>query len=229
MVEKKNSEQNNVVGNSEKESAPEVEDTKAKENINVLSLKFDGEYELKEMNNVIDLQTVHVQPDSVDTSSLKWTSSNEAVAIIENGRIKPLKEGSTTITVEASNGVSASYTLTVIDPNNNHFGISVKINIVRQTLFFEPNEPTVIGFVATYSNSEKNHCNKLDANFKFFRNDVEIENLTEMETGVNNRKNYYTLDDLSGDYYVSYEIKDSCTGSVKKGKSDIKHIDVIND
>lgn len=47
---------------------------------------------------------------------LEWTSEDDTVAVVENGKVKALKEGETRITVRYSDGIYASYILKVTDP-----------------------------------------------------------------------------------------------------------------
>lgn len=54
-----------------------------------------------------------VLPESTSDKSVIWTSSDEAVAKIENGRVTALANGTTTITVKTTNGKTATATVTV--------------------------------------------------------------------------------------------------------------------
>lgn len=81
----------------------------------VTEISFDapsGELELGKMMQLIPILT----PEDADTPVLTWTSSNPAVATVdEYGKVTSLALGETTITVTASNGVSATYTLKVVE------------------------------------------------------------------------------------------------------------------
>ena len=53
--------------------------------------------------------TAQITPeDTTDAKTLTWTSSNPAVATVENGIVKAVESGTATITVTTSNGKSAS-------------------------------------------------------------------------------------------------------------------------
>ena len=56
-----------------------------------------------------------VSPDNVTDLSMKWSSSNNKVVSVENGIIKALKAGTSTITLTSSNGKKAECKVTVVD------------------------------------------------------------------------------------------------------------------
>ncbi len=59
--------------------------------------------------------TATVSPENATDPSVSWNSSNPSVAIVTNGVVRIRGEGTTTITATTSNGMVATYTLTVID------------------------------------------------------------------------------------------------------------------
>ena len=62
--------------------------------------------------------TASVTPNNATDKSVTWTSSNEAVATVNGGKITAVKPGKTTITATTSNGLTAAVELTVTtDPN----------------------------------------------------------------------------------------------------------------
>ena len=90
--------------------------------------------ELNEMIKVSDIISIDIKnhqsylalKDSFDVlpeikavgtpnKNLKWTSSNEAVATVVNGKVTGLTKGTTTITAEAINGVKSSFEVNVTD------------------------------------------------------------------------------------------------------------------
>ncbi len=53
-------------------------------------------------------------PEDADTSNIKWSSSNESVAVVNsNGRITSVKAGVANIKCESENGIEATCTVTV--------------------------------------------------------------------------------------------------------------------
>ncbi len=57
-----------------------------------------------------------IKPKGVVNQNIEWTSSNEEVATVDKGRVHAIKEGTTTITASAYNGVSESCTIIVKMP-----------------------------------------------------------------------------------------------------------------
>lgn len=57
--------------------------------------------------------TVAVEPDSATNKTVTWSSSQPDVASVESGRITGLKEGTTTITAKADNGIEDTCEVTV--------------------------------------------------------------------------------------------------------------------
>lgn len=55
----------------------------------------------------------NVLPAEATNQSVTWASSNEAVATVDNGIVKALKEGTAVITITASNGSTATLTIDV--------------------------------------------------------------------------------------------------------------------
>ena len=61
--------------------------------------------------------TYTLEPVDADTSLLTWSSSDEAVATVNNGVVTPIAEGSAVITLSSAEGVNASCSITVEDRN----------------------------------------------------------------------------------------------------------------
>ena len=60
--------------------------------------------------------TATILPENATDKSVIWTSSNESVATVdENGTVTGVSEGTATITVTTSNGISASCEVTVVE------------------------------------------------------------------------------------------------------------------
>lgn len=143
--------------------------------IEVTSIKFDEE----SYNAYIDDEIFNISPiinngDNIPTySDLNYKSSNESVAEYENGSIKLLSIGSTTITVSSINGISSSFVLNVIE---------------KQT------EPVILDI---FENSEYiNNSDKYITNVKpqttksSFINNLNLDNVTYEISGVNSSTNY---------------------------------------
>jgi hypothetical protein len=80
----------------------------------VESITFDKtQYEVEEGTTVEILATI--TPDNASTKTLKWTSSNEAVAIVEDGVVRGVSVGKATITATAmdASGVVCQAEVTV--------------------------------------------------------------------------------------------------------------------
>ena len=58
--------------------------------------------------------TATINPSDATDKTLTWTSSNESVATVENGKIKAIAEGTAEITVSSSNGKTDSIIVTVL-------------------------------------------------------------------------------------------------------------------
>ena len=70
-----------------------------------LTLDFDDSY----------LFLYDYEPENATLSNLSWSSSNSDVVIVENGVIKALKEGTSTIKLESTNGVNDQCIVHVLD------------------------------------------------------------------------------------------------------------------
>lgn len=81
--------------------------------------------------NTADLSAT-LSPTNATNKTVTWTSSNKNVATVSsNGKIKALKEGTTTITAQASNGKKATCSVTVIGQMKNTTagnGVQGKLN-----------------------------------------------------------------------------------------------------
>ncbi len=108
-----------------------------KEKAEIENIKFNEKSIVLKENDIYSLNPV-VEPNSIKDKSLTFTSSNESVAKIESSDgetaiIRALKEGSTTITVKAKNGVKNTIKVSVSNKNSsdvskNEGTIEVRIN-----------------------------------------------------------------------------------------------------
>lgn len=79
--------------------------------------------------------TASVSPDDAVNKTIKWTSSNENVATVVDGKVTAVANGTAVITASASNGIKATCTITVntllnlsaVNSNNIDLGDSVII------------------------------------------------------------------------------------------------------
>lgn len=81
------------------------------------SISFSQENISVKKDNTVKLVPI-IKPSSLSSSKLTWTSSDSSVATVdENGIVKGLKNGTTTITVTTSSGMKASCIVTVTTDN----------------------------------------------------------------------------------------------------------------
>ncbi len=109
----------------------------------VKTFTFDYEIEATSISIVSDKNVIDFRNDSDElqlnyvlspsnnsySGVIDWTSSNPDVASVYDGRVSINGRGETTITAKLNNGVSDSFTLTIIDPRVN--GVSVEENIYK--------------------------------------------------------------------------------------------------
>lgn len=95
-----------------------------------------------------DQLTATVSPSNASDPSVSWHSSNESIVTVdENGNIKAVKAGSATITAEASNGKTATCTVTVK-------GIPVDgITLSQSSLTLTEGENTILTATVTPANA----------------------------------------------------------------------------
>ena len=60
--------------------------------------------------------TATVLPNNATDKSVTWTSSDQSVAMVEDGKVTAIESGTTTITATTSNGKTASCSVTVNEP-----------------------------------------------------------------------------------------------------------------
>ena len=76
-----------------------------------------------------------VSPDNATDKSVTWTSSDQSVAMVEDGKVTAIESGTATITATTSNGKTASCMITVIEPAPEVIEVtSVSLNKTSLTL-----------------------------------------------------------------------------------------------
>ncbi|MCM1233096.1 MAG: Ig-like domain-containing protein [Ruminococcus flavefaciens] len=79
--------------------------------------------------------TATVVPANAADKSVIWTSSDESVATVENGKVTGVGVGTATITAETSNGIKAKCTVTVSEPQPTG---SITLDRESVTLMYDP-------------------------------------------------------------------------------------------
>ena len=94
--------------------------------------------------------TATVTPDNASDKSVKWATGNSAIATVDqNGNVKAVAVGSTTLTATTSNGISKSIPVKVIvNPT------SIKLNKTSATMYYG-NEMTLTATLAPSDVTEK--------------------------------------------------------------------------
>ena len=75
-----------------------------------------------EVNKEKELKAT-IKPEEATDKTLTWSSSNDKVATVKDGKVKGIKEGEATITVKTSNGKTATTKVTVGSPTKNKTAI----------------------------------------------------------------------------------------------------------
>ena len=99
--------------------------------------------------------TATVLPSNATDKSVTWTSSDQSVAMVVNGKITAIESGTTTITATTSNGKTASCTITVNEPAPEVIEVaSVLLNKTSLTLEIGESE-TIIATVLPNNATDK--------------------------------------------------------------------------
>ncbi len=96
----------------------------------------------------LDVSTV---PEEAELEEIVWTSSDPAVVSVEDGRLEFLAEGTATVTATTASGLSATCTVTVLEPIILTEGETVTVDITenyRTKLLFTPEESGEYAFLA---------------------------------------------------------------------------------
>ena len=79
--------------------------------------------------------TATILPNNATDKSVTWTSSDQSVAMVEDGKVTAIESGTATITATTSNGKTASCMITVIEPAPEVIEVtSVSLNKTSLTL-----------------------------------------------------------------------------------------------
>lgn len=108
--------------------------------VTVETSHYDGKVTIEEGSNVDDNEAFEEELDL--TGNITWTSEDESIAIIENGRLYGLKEGVTTINGVRDNGITYEIEVTVtrtfinVPLNILYIGISIGAILVIIIIFY---------------------------------------------------------------------------------------------
>ncbi len=61
--------------------------------------------------------TITIEPNNATNKTVTWTSSNENIATVENGKVTAITEGTRNIIATSENGISSTCKVNVINPN----------------------------------------------------------------------------------------------------------------
>ena len=104
--------------------------------------------------------TPTLHPSSASTEGLTWASSDETIATVSKGDVKGVAEGTVTITVTTTNGLSATCKVKVVAPDPTAVKLPTETQEVKQgatlklTPTFEPANATTESLTWTSSNTE---------------------------------------------------------------------------
>lgn len=103
--------------------------------IDVESISFKQTELTASLGETISLVPI-ILPANASQNTLNWTSSNKAVATVDNnGKVKIIKDGKVTISVETTNGKKASVNITSVTENLPIPVTGVKFNNKQHELF----------------------------------------------------------------------------------------------
>ncbi|MBQ3404251.1 MAG: S-layer homology domain-containing protein [Oscillospiraceae bacterium] len=94
------------------------------ERIEVTGITLNKSNEIIDKGGILWISAA-VSPDNASDKTVTWTSSDASIASVFNGKVTGLKPGTVTITAAASNGMSASCTVTVknSDASSDYAGV----------------------------------------------------------------------------------------------------------
>lgn len=116
------------------------------EEIPLKSIKFETEVTPLEVGKTAQLKILFNPADTTDDKTIVWSSSDETIATVENGLLKALKAGKTTITAKAGDK-EASYELTVEEKKASTGNPVIKDN--NNSTKTQVNKPGTAGTVKT--------------------------------------------------------------------------------
>ena len=80
--------------------------------------------------------TVTFTPNNATDKALTWATANSSIATVDNGKVKAIAPGQTTITATSSNGHSATCTVNVVSAAIPVVGITIRISSLSQDTAF---------------------------------------------------------------------------------------------
>ena len=133
------------------EVSTEIEVIKRSEKIVATEIKLDIKNAKIKKGESIKINAT-VIPNNAENKSLTWTSSNNSIAIVNNGTIRGIKEGTTKIKVKTTNGIEKEIEVEVQEKTQEVLptGVSIK----EKTIMLEPNKEKVINATVSPSNAE---------------------------------------------------------------------------
>lgn len=130
----------------------------AADTVQIQSITLDQETVVVSAGKTASLKAT-IDPKNASNKKLEWVSSDEAVATVNNGKIKGLTPGSAKITVKATDGSSAeaSATVTVVLPVKKITVSEPKLLLApgaswKQTVTIEPSDATIQTLIWSSSN-----------------------------------------------------------------------------
>ena len=101
------------------------------------------------VDSEIQLESM-VAPDN-SIPNVTWTSSDESIALVEDGEVRILDMGTVVITATTVNGLTASCTITVIEPETIDFNEPLTLNTLdgERWFYFTPKEDGWYGIYST--------------------------------------------------------------------------------
>ena len=141
------------------------------------------------VDEVIDIN-YKILPENATNKQLELIIDDESIAIIENGKIKGLKEGETTLTLKATDDSNIVKTITIkvidFDIKTDKYNIddNLAIKKIKDKLLFD-------NFINDFTVNS-------DINIKVFNNDVEIDYTKPLGTG--HKLKTYSNDELLNEY-----------------------------
>ena len=115
--------------------------------IPITSIKLDKESYTLPKNESIDLKATILPNDTTESTKITWTTSSKYIATVTDGKVTGVSQGTATITAKASNGMTATCTITVTNPitsiSLNQSSISIKVGDSKTlTAYITPTSTT---------------------------------------------------------------------------------------
>ncbi len=173
----------------------------------VTGIKLDKTTVSIESGGTVQL-TATVSPDNATDKSVKWSSSNTAVATVDNsGKVTAVKKGTATITVqsESNSDIKATCTVNVTQETRSFTvgGVTFQMKLVEAGTF-------QMGSTTGYSDQKPDHSVTISKDYYMGETEV-TQALWKAVTGYpptsggSSWSNSYGLGDNYPAYYISYE------------------------